>query len=369
MSLLWSGGTMRHIGKQFIKRQLSNKQSTRKQSTKNPFKNYQKPSPTNLHKIPVFAQKPEYSKKDCGCRPVTIRSFIEGISLPAFLGKKLSAGMTVEASAVLPLFLFFFLNMGYAMEMIRLHGNVQLALWETGSKLALYGYVLDSGEAPVSGEGEEDCWWKDLAGAAFTSTFVRARVIDSAGRDYLDRSPLKKGAEGLQFWESEIFGSGDEIDLIVTYSVSSWGGLAPLPSFRMANRYYGHIWNGYRLPGEGGGNAGQVVFVSENGAVYHRDRNCTHLLLSVRQVSAKELEEERNLYGGRYRACARCRGEDACALFYIAEWGDCYHFSRECPGIKRTVYSISLADAARYRPCGRCGNRYAGAIWESGPDI
>jgi len=286
--------------------------------------------------------------------------------------------MTVEASIVLPLFLFFFLNMGCAIEMIRLHGNIQLALWQTGSRMSVYGYVVYSGEMPEIGltaeggeEGgdgekgedkkdgkdredvEEENWWKDIAGIVFASTYVKAKVIDLAGREYLDSSPLKKGAGSLQLWESEVFGSGDEIDLIVTYAVAPWSGLAGFFHFRMANRYYAHIWNGYRLPEKV--KEVQIVFVTENGSVYHLDRNCTHLQLSVSQVSSSELAWVKNRQGRRYQACEKCVGEAQAAVWYITSQGDRYHYTRSCPGLKRTVHAINMEDASAYKPCSRCG--------------
>ena len=63
---------------------------------------------------------------------------IKGISLFISKKEKVPASMTVEAAIVLPLFLFFFLNLMSSIEMIRLHGNLQLALWETGNRMTVY---------------------------------------------------------------------------------------------------------------------------------------------------------------------------------------------------------------------------------------
>lgn len=315
-----------------------------------------KPSPTHQCLIPDSARNPEASRDGGQGRPSVRFRFMEGTSLFTSLSQEVGAGMTVEASIVLPLFLFFFLNLGCAIEMIRLHGNLQLALWQIGSKMSVYGYALDSGETPDSGDG----WWKDLAGVAISSTYVKGQVVASAGADYLNGSPLTDGTGSLMLWESEIFGD-DEIDVIITYSVSPWASLAGFRPFRMANRYYAHIWNGYRLSDtEDTGDETQVqtVYVTESGTVYHLSMECTHLRLSVRQVPAIEIDEMRNQGGGRYYPCSRCaNGSLLPSRLYITEEGDRYHCSADCSGLKRTVSSMTLeqAVAAGYRPCSRCG--------------
>lgn len=262
--------------------------------------------------------------------------------------------MTVEASIVLPLFLFFFLNLGYAIEMIRLHGNLQLALWQIGNKMSLYGYALDSGELPENNDG----WWRELAGAVVSATYVKGQIMNSAGAEYLNGSPLTNGAEGIQLWESEIFGSDDEIDIIVTYSVSPWSGLIGFRPFRMANRYYAHIWNGYRLSGAGEeGEVTQLVYVTETGTVYHMSMECTHLQLSVREISPIGIGGTDNQWGSGYHPCSKCANGRPPSKIYITNEGDRYHYDRGCSGLKRTVSSMTIEQAqeAGYRTCSRCG--------------
>lgn len=318
--------------------------------------NYKKgnPSPTHQSNLPDSARNPEIFSDGGKCRTSIAFLFIEGTLLFASRSKKVKAGMTVEASIVLPLFLFFFLNLGCAIEMIRLHGNLQLGLWQIGSRLSVYGYALDSGETPGESEGEDN-WWADLSGVAMAPVYVKSQIINSVGEAYLNRSPLTNGAAGLQFWESEIFGSEDEIDIIVTYSVSPWNSMAGFSSFRLANRYYSHIWNGYDLSGVEEGT--QIVYITETGTVYHGSRNCTHLQLSIRQILEADLDAMRNQYGGKYQRCEKCASGGTPGILYITEEGNRYHYSRECSGLKRTVYSISIEEAIEegYRACARCG--------------
>ncbi len=264
---------------------------------------------------------------------------IEKRSLFTLFLRKARAGITVEAAMVLPLCLFFLVNLGNAVEMIRLHNNLQLALWDTGSKLALYG--CQQGDSSVS--------------SLFAAFYVRNSLLDYAGEEYLDRSPLVRGSGGLQLLESEMLNTGDMLDITLTYSVGPASPLAGFRPFRMANRFYAHLWNGYEISGTA--EVEEIVYVAENGEVYHVDRNCTHLRLSVRPIGKAEADVARNQWGRRYGACEKCvRGEPP-EIWYVTDEGDCYHYLRNCPGLKRTVFSLTMEEASGYRPCSRCAGR------------
>ncbi len=292
--------------------------------------------------------------------------FIERASLPAFYKKKLSAGMTVEASMVLPLFLFFFVNLGSATEMIRLHGNLQMALWEVGNRMCVYGYAIDNLEGIKGNGGEKDGnqeeWWQELSDIALSYTYVKSQVVNYVGESYLESSPLDGGASGLQFWESDVSGSGqnsvsqDTLDLIMTYQVSPWLDIPFVRPFRMSNRYYGRYWTGYELQTKGtdAGDKSDVVYVAENGSVYHETRDCTHLKLRIREVTLGEAESARNGNGARYTLCSKCGKSNFRGSVYITDEGNFYHYDRNCSGLKRTVHIIPRLQALAYRPCSRC---------------
>lgn len=269
--------------------------------------------------------------------------------------------MTVEAAVALPLFLFFLISLGSFIEMIRLHGNIQLALWKVGRELAVYGSVLDAAEVQekLQLSGEDNGWWEKAASAVISSVALKWWITEEAGRQYLDTSPLAGGADSLALWESNLFEAGDELELVVTYPVlpGSWLDFFP---FRMANRCYVHAWTGYEIPA--GEEGGRTVYVAENASVYHVDRSCTHLQLSVRQIPAGSLSAERNQYGKGYTRCERCgnKGETLgdTTVLYVAREGDRYHFYQGCSGLKRTVTAVSREEAAsRYAPCSRCGRQ------------
>lgn len=357
MSLLWSGMRKMKLLTYLMKPSPTN-QNTIQDSARNPeiFQTSYSNAACFIEGISLFISRSENNLNGCeGSRGLNMlfKRFISRCK--ACLGvllKNIPAGMTVEASILLPLFLFFFLNLGCAIEMIRLHGNLQIALWETGSKLSIYGYALDSGEKPTAENGEGS-WWKSIIGTTVASVYVKSQLIDILGKDYLNQSPLTRGVDGLRFWESEVLGSEDTIDIVVTYSVSPWSRLIGFSPFYMANRYYSHIWNGYQLP-ETKGEDVRTVYMTENGTVYHLNQNCTHLQLSVRRITAAELGGVRNQYGRRYQPCEKCTDGNRPKEFYITEEGSHFHYSRDCSGLKRTIYAVSLKDAAGYRPCSRC---------------
>ncbi|MCM1057032.1 MAG: hypothetical protein NC517_05430 [Firmicutes bacterium] len=247
--------------------------------------------------------------------------------------------MTVEAAVALPLCLMFLMNLGYAVEIIRLHNNLQFALWDAGSRVAMYGC------------GQEE----DSISVLVTDFYIGNRVRDSVGEAYLDSSPLVKGSGGLQLWQTGLSDTGNELDIKLTYQVGPMSLLAGFQPFRMANRCYVRLWNGYDVTGAS--ETVTYVYVAENGTVFHRDRSCTHLQLSVRSVGREELGDLRNQWGQRYSACEKCGKGELPNTLYVTEEGHCYHYREDCSGIKRTVTSLTLEEAAAYPPCSRCGGQ------------
>lgn len=265
--------------------------------------------------------------------------YVEGLSPFASFRGRLDAGMTVEAALVLPLCLFFLLNLGHAVEMIRLHNNLQLALLETGNKVAIYGY--DRGGSGTA--------------SLVSGAYVHSSLKNYLGSAYLDASPLTYGSRGLQLLESKMLTSGDELDVILTYSVSPMIKLMGFGNFRMVNRYRAHLWNGYDI--SAAVRVEERVYVAENGEVWHKERNCTYLQLSIRQVQGTEIGKERNQWGRRYEACKVCAKGIGPNVLYVTSDGNSYHYRIDCPGMKRTVRSLTkkAAEEGGYRRCSRCG--------------
>ncbi len=99
----------------------------------------------------------------------------------------------------------------------------------------------------------------------------------------------------------------------------------------------------------------RMVYVTEWESVYHTTSRCSHLSLSIQQVSASLVGSRRNAGGKRYKACEKCVGKEGKkSLLYITEQGDRYHNSLECSGLKRSVVLKEESELEGLSCCSRC---------------
>ncbi len=310
-----------------------------------------RPSPKHDSVCHKKAQKTDKS--------ILICDTVKGTSPFASRIQLLEGSMTVEAAVILPLFLMFFLNLGCVIELIRLHGNLEFALCDIGNCMTVYGYVVS--EMELSEIGQEDqgrsVLLEELGDIAFSYTYVKKQIVDYLGESYLKETPILNGTEGLHFWESDIFDDNDCVEIVVNYVASPFMQEVGFGKFCMANKYYGHLWNGYEIPGTGGEStesAPEVVYITSNGVVYHEKRECSYLVLSIREVSLREAYESQNAKGEKYGICMLCKDAGVQRKVFITEDGENIHYIRECAGLKRTVHTVSRKEAEGYRPCSRC---------------
>ena len=337
----------------------------------------------------------------CGNTPLRNNYIRKGMSSPGQLllsffsriekTSLLAGSMTVEAALVLPVFLFFFINLSASLEMIRLYGNLEYALHGAGNEVCLYGSLLtepmkdlgstghvgaeDSGSSsgstgrtgPEGSSGAEnpsgsgnpsgdiDSILSMAEGTALSYTYIRYRMIDELGEGYLDSSPLTNGKTGLNFYGSTL---DDEIlDIRLSCRAGTPFNIAGIRSFMMAGRFYGHLWNGYAVTGNASSESQeQIVYITENSEVYHLTTSCTHLRLSVRPVDYSAVGDERNGSGGNYYPCEICAKGEIPETVYICSSGDRYHFSGECYTLTRSYTAVPISEVAdSRRPCSRCG--------------
>lgn len=155
-------------------------------------------------------------------------------------------------------------------------------------------------------------------------------------------------------------GSGvEEITLPDAYSYQPISSVIPLPKVYMVNTVKVHAWIGREHTAFGEGEAHEtepMVYLTENGSVYHKDLNCSHLNLSVTEISGSSVSSRRNAYGEKYHACESCsQGQKPAGTVYVTEKGNRYHNSASCSGLKRTVRLVKESEAGDVHACSRCG--------------
>ncbi len=276
-------------------------------------------------------------------------SFLRSSKRASFITFLRKGSMTLEASFVLPFFLFAVLNILFAVNIISAQSRISAALHQVGNKMAFAGYVYEKTAGSVLPDG--------LSGVALSQGYARGKILECVGREYLDQSCVEGGCNGISLAGSSIMGEGDMIDLKVSYRVRPFVRLMGFENFAMSQRYYGRAWTGYDVSGRADDITMEdpMVFITEMGSVYHLDRNCTYLNPSVQSVEAEVLADLRNQSGGRYYTCGSCGGAGVNGKVYITEYGDSYHSQINCSGLKRTIYTVPLSQTGGRGRCSKCG--------------
>ncbi|MDD3141987.1 MAG: pilus assembly protein [Lachnospiraceae bacterium] len=244
-----------------------------------------------------------------------------------------TASITVEAAATIPLFFLAVVCLLYAFEIMAIQTSIKASAHSTCKAVAKETYALPLVLGPR----------------------VEASIVEKIGKQRLNQSIVVDGSAGLHCNKSWVEPSTGIVQLIVEYEVK-----LPIPNFGIPTLKYRETvkmkgWVGYvKTSIENEKN--QMVYVTENGSVYHKDYQCTHLDLSIHPVSQGAVSQLRNEYQERYHACEKCmRKEDEENMIYITNTGDKYHSQLSCSGLKRSIYAIPLSEVQGKGACLRCG--------------
>ena len=212
--------------------------------------------------------------------------------------------MTVEAALLLPLFFFFFLHLAGVMEMLRLHGKLEAALWNTGNQMALYTHTLQEMAVDIPDVG------------------------------------------GLNYLRLECMDEEECVDIVVTYQVKPPVTIFPFGYRRMGNRYYARCWTGYDVTQEDQGH--RYVYVTPYGEVWHSTPECSYIYHEVKSVSVDQIEK------GTYELCEFCEEEPEGERVYVTREGKKYHRKSNCSAIYKDIMAIEWYEELPYRACSRC---------------
>ncbi len=266
----------------------------------------------------------------------------------------LPASMTLEASIALPLFIFFFVNILGAIDIIKVQSDMEAALHQTGSEISQLAFDACAGKKLIA-DDDSDGTSSMLADGVFT-IYAATSVKNYLG-DSINNSVVSRGAAGLSFLNSRIMADDDIVDIVVDYRVKPIIPIIGFKEFPVEARYYGHAWTGYDISGGmvADDSEEEMVYVTENGTVYHRNISCKHLKIDVKSVSLQDVENKRSADGSKYYPCEYCGKKAASGNVFITNYGNRYHSSVSCPGLKRKIYTIPISEVGGRGPCSACG--------------
>lgn len=240
--------------------------------------------------------------------------------------------ITAETALVLPIFFLAVLCLVYLLEMICIQTTMKSALRSLAKEIAKESYVN-----PVQNE-------KDM----------EQEMIDMIGEEQLDRSMVYRGSAGLHCRKTRILSNLSVIELSVRYQIKIPVLLFQIPVVAREETIRVKGWTGYEQSGFSSDKK-QIVYITENGLVYHKDEACSYLELSIKSVPKSQLPNLRNIDGGKYYPCLFCQsGNSKDAYVYLTESGSRYHSSLGCSGLKRTVYAVELSEVYGRGGCSRC---------------
>lgn len=286
--------------------------------------------------------------------------------------------ITVEASLVLPIFIYGIVAFLYFLQIFFIQDTIQSAITQTGEWASQYAFVYEYIKNygtnkelnPESSQKEEDSTIKnlreefiDIKGFGI-STFFQMKTKEYLDENLMNHSCVIGGVDGISFEHSRFLEQDDMIEITVLYQIK-----IPVPIYKIGNisamqSVKVRAFTGYKPPKylkdkEGENGEDKIVYITRTGTVYHLRRDCTYLKFNISNCILSEVGDKRNDNGGKYYKCESCIGKgklNQSDTVYITSDGTRYHSSLSCSRLKRSIIEILLSKVKNRAPCSRCGN-------------
>ena len=296
-----------------------------------------------------------------------------------------TGSVTVETALVLPVFLCVLCGLMLLGSLLLTEARIQYALARTADVYAAQYAVerladnqggsgssstgsgsLSAGQAGSSGSGGgSGSPSASQTGSASLSEKVRGLadgLLQKAGlqavfhsvyeETSMDEICIRGGRAGIRLSVSSQGEEDATLKVSASYRLKIGIPFVGEYSFARQAQAMQRVFCGYVEHGDGktGADSQGVVYVAEHGSVYHTSLSCTHI---CRRISGSSVD--RILSGKKYQACDKCIHEgERPSVLYVTPYGEKYHSSLSCSGLKRTVKAIPKEEAEGMRMCSRC---------------
>lgn len=239
--------------------------------------------------------------------------------------------ITVEAAFAIPIFFLALVALFYTLEVMSVRTTVRCGMQYAAKSAVEDVYVIPT-VSPAALQGD---------------------LVNAIGADSLNRTIIVGGASGLDCNRSIMSPFTGVLEMKVDYKVKLPIPMFAVPPVSMSESLRMKGWNGYTRTGWGNENS-DMVYVTQYGMVYHQSLQCSYLDLSIHPVNYSEIQGLRNQSAGKYHACEYCGWGAKFGTVYITNYGDRYHTSLACGGLKRTISQVPISEAVGKGACSKC---------------
>ena len=264
----------------------------------------------------------------------TLKKALTKIKIKYIIKKSISASfkgsLSLEASLVIPIFLFALMTMILNIEIIRLQTNIFEAIHQ---------------------------------GEAISFDLKNTSNYENIFFNYLDNKQFpylctKNNKEGIQLYDHSTIDLDGYINLGAKYKIKPFIYMFPIEDVSFTDEVTGHSFTGYVLTDNHKmiNDDNDFVYITKTGIKYHLSENCSYIKVNLISVSGDKIGELRNKEGEKYIPCHACK-PTLSEILYITEYGNKYHGLRSCKAINKNVMVISKKEALSngYTACSKCG--------------
>ena len=276
-------------------------------------KTWYKISPSDLN---TNNRKNAFSLND---KPIWERAFL-------FTSK---ASVTIEAAITITIFLLVIFSLSSFLAMV--YG--QLSIEEKINNISI---ETSKAKYFVKYDKEKGEKYKTMAEVGYISARVFGD-INNSGKIINTLNPVQSKMDGGM------------VDVVLSYNIK-----IPFTSYQwtVTQRAKTKDWTGIDLV-----EPGEIVYITKYGSVYHRSKECKHLIININEVTLAQAKLMRNDSGHIYKRCSYCVKQKMSNLssVFITPDGDRYHNSLDCLGLTRNVIEVDIKDVGDKGPCSSCG--------------
>lgn len=257
-----------------------------------------------------------------------------------------SGSITVEASIILPLFIFSMLSLFLLGEGIRVKCIIYEGLVQTAEQMAQEAYIEKIVDEK---EGLGEIIKTARKGISCASAKKRlAELIDD--RELVEKL-VSGGMDGLKITQARLM-ADDHVHVKLSYKIKARvpviGGVEISCSEKVRQRAF----IGYTKENDEDSD-GVYVYMTKTGRVYHDSRSCYHIKLTIFEVNERKLEKSYS----HLSPCELCAKGGRGDAIYVTADGERYHYSLGCSGLKRTVYRVKKDECGSTDMCSECSKK------------